>query len=357
MTATAARSVSVRSLPRWKRRLPLGGFVVSFIQRLVRLGMAASAFAGRTAAQETCPAPDGRLIAVAAGVSVEVVEWSHAGEPLLFLSGLSKTAHAFDDFASRFTDRYRAIGITRRGWGRSSHAALLDYDSRRLISDIVAVMDSLAVPTAHMVGWSFGGHEAVLLAAEHPERVLSVTLLDSYDNSLAAGTFVTSDTLPGPDQPPSPPPADLREMLERRRALGFPDPVGELCATSRFAPDGTYIGPVSSDSVGGYTILGAARLSYSAVTQPLLGIYGTMTTVEDLFPTVEALDSAGRARATLVTLAVDRETAAARLRLRRALPSAHIVEIPGGHHAIFRSHPERVLSAMRKFLAGARPGK
>jgi pimeloyl-ACP methyl ester carboxylesterase len=142
----------------------------------------------------------------------------------------------FDDFAPRFTDRYRVIGITRRGWGRSSHAALLDYDSRRLILDIVAVMDSLAVPAAHVVGWSFGGHEAVLLAAEHPERVLSVTLLDSYDNSLAAGTFATSDTLPGPDQPPSAPPTTLREMVERRRARGFPDPVSELCVTSALRP-------------------------------------------------------------------------------------------------------------------------
>jgi pimeloyl-ACP methyl ester carboxylesterase len=281
------------------------------------------------------------------------VEWSSAGEPLLFLSGLSNTAQAFDDFAPRFADRYRVIGVTRRGWGRSSHAAPPGYDSARLVEDIVAVLDSLALPAAHVVGWSFGGHEAVLLAARHPERVLSVTLLDSYDNSPASGTFATSDTLPGPDQPPAPPPATLSEMLQRQRALGYPNPVGELCATSRFAPDGRYLGPVGSDSVGGYTILGAERLSYSAVTRPLLAFYGTMSRVEDLFPTVEEMDSAGRARALVVTATVNREVDAAVLRLRRALPSATIVEIPGASHAIFRSHPERVLAAMRKFLAGA----
>lgn len=323
---------------------------------LVWLSMTAIPFAGRAAAQEACPAPEGRLIAVGRDVTLEVVEWGGVGEPLLFLSGLSRTAHAFDDFAPRFTDRYRAIGITRRGWGRSSHDALLGYDSRRLIGDIVAVMDSLAVPAAHVVGWSFGGHEAVLLAAEHPERVLSVTLLDSYDNSLAAGTFATSDTLPGPDLPPSAPPATLGEMVERQRALRVPDPITELCATSRFASDGRYLGPVSSDSVGGYTMLGATRLSYSAVTKPLLAIYATMSRVEELFPAVGSMDSVGRARAALVTMAVDREADAARLRLRRALPSADVVEIPGASHAVFRSHAGGVLSAMRLFLTGVGRG-
>jgi hypothetical protein len=63
--------------------------------------------------------------------------------------------------------------------------------------------------------------------------------------------------------------------------------VSEICATSRFGPDGRYIGPVSSsDSVGGYTLFGATRLSYSAVTQPVLAILATMSDVRDLFPDI-----------------------------------------------------------------------
>jgi pimeloyl-ACP methyl ester carboxylesterase len=124
-----------------------------------------------------------------------------------------------------------------------------------------------------------------------------------------------------------------------------------LCATSRFAPDGRYLGPVSSDSVGGYTLFGAVRLAYSAVTPPLLAILGTMRRVEDMFPDVATMDSADRARATALATTVQREIEAGRVRLRRALPSAHIVEIPGADHAIFRSHPELVIRAMRAFFA------
>jgi non-heme chloroperoxidase len=322
------------------------------MNRFMWLALTASTFPGRATAQDTCPAPDGRLITVAPGVRLEVIEWGGAGEPLLFLSGMGQTAHAFDPFAPKFADRYRVVGITRRGRGRSSRSPGYEYGSAVLVGDIAAVMDSLAMPAAHVVGWSYGGNEATLLAVQHPERVLSVTLLDSYDNSLAARTFARSDSLPGPTGSiPPRPPANLREMIDRDRALGGREPVTELCATSRFAPDGRYLGPVSSDSVGGYTWFGAVRLAYSAVTPPLLAILGTMRRVEDMFPDVATMDSADRARATVLATTVQREIDAGRVRLRRALPSAHIVEIPGADHAIFRSHPELVIRAMRAFFA------
>jgi non-heme chloroperoxidase len=328
------------------------------VNRFMWLAMTVSTFAGRLAAQDVCPPPNGRLVTVSPGVSIEVVEWSEAGEPLLFLSGMGRTAHAFDHFAPVFADRYRVVGITRRGWGRSSRSPGYEYGSAVLVGDILAVMDSLAIPAAHVVGWSYGGDEATLLAVQHPNQVLSLTLLDSYDNSLSAGTFAGSDSLPGPQgSSPAGPPANLTEMIDRDRALGGREPVTELCATSRFGSDGRYLGPVSSDSVGGYTILGAMRLPYSAVTRPVLAIYGTMRDVSDMFPDTAAMGSTDGARATVMAVTVWREIDAARVRLRRALPAAHVVEIPGADHAIFRSHPERVIREMRAFLAtiGRRP--
>ena len=323
------------------------------VNRVIWLVVTIGTYAGRVAAQDTCPTPSGRLLTVSPGVRVEVVEWSQRGEPLLFLSGMGRTAHAFDQFAPVFAGQYRVVGVTRRGWGRSSKSPGYEYGSAVLLRDILAVMDSLRVDAAHVAGWSFGGHEATLLAAQYPERVRSLILLDAYDNSLSAGTFAGSDSLPGPHgSGPAGPPANLQEMIARDRTLRGREPVSELCATSRFGPDGRYIGPVSSsDSVGGYTIFGAMRLSYSAVTQPVLAILATMRDVRDLFPDIAIMDSADRTRATILAETVQRELDAARARLRHALPSAHVVEIPGGDHAIFRSHPERVIQEMRAFLA------
>lgn len=327
------------------------------MNRFVWLVVTVSTFAGRVAAQDACPPPSGRLVTVSPGVRVEVVEWSPAGEPLLFLAGMGHTAHAFDSFAPVFADRYRVVGITRRGWGRSSPSPGYEYGSAVLVGDILAVMDSLAIPAAHVAGSSFGGHEATLLAVQHPERVLSLTLLDSYDNSLSAGTFARSDSLSPPHEsrPPAPP-ASLKEAIDRDRALGRREPVTELCATSRFTPEGRYIGPVSSDSVGGYTLLGAMRLTYSAVTRPVLAIYATMRDARDMFPDLTTMESADQSRATALAAVVQREIDAARVRLRRALPSAHVIEIPGADHGIFHSHPELVIHEMRAFLARHRAG-
>lgn len=40
--------------------------------------------------------------------------------PVVFLAGLGFTAHVFDDFAPRLTDRHHVVAITRRGFGASS---------------------------------------------------------------------------------------------------------------------------------------------------------------------------------------------------------------------------------------------
>jgi non-heme chloroperoxidase len=328
------------------------------VNRFACLLVMTSIGAAPTAAQISCPSPQGRLVTVAPRVKLEVVEWSTAGEPLLFLSGLVRTAHAFDDFAPLFTDRYRVLGITRRGWGRSSPSPS-GYESGTLVGDIVAVMDSLGLPAAHVVGWSYGGNEATLLAVQYPERVLSVILLDAYDNSPVAATFATSDTLQGPAVTlPVHPPANLQDIIETERASGDDGkPLTEICATSRFSSTGKYLGPVTSDSVVGYlVILGTPRLSYSAVEQPVLAIYASIRGTRDMFPAVEAMDSSNKERAVILAAAVQREVAAAETRLRRALPAARVVEIPGGSHAIFQSHPEHVWRAMRAFLADLKRG-
>jgi pimeloyl-ACP methyl ester carboxylesterase len=140
------------------------------VNRVIWLVVTVSAFAGRLAAQVTCPPPSGRLITVSPGVRIEVVEWSQKGEPLFFLSGMGRTAHAFDRFAPVFARQYRVVGITRRGWGRSSPSPGCEYGSTVLLRDNLAVMDSLRVGAAHVAGWSFGGHEATLLAARSTPR-------------------------------------------------------------------------------------------------------------------------------------------------------------------------------------------
>jgi hypothetical protein len=45
---------------------------------------------------------------------LEVLDWGGLGRPLVFLAGNGDTAHAFDNFAPKFTGQNHVYGITRK---------------------------------------------------------------------------------------------------------------------------------------------------------------------------------------------------------------------------------------------------
>lgn len=51
------------------------------------------------------------------------------------------------------------------------------YDLSDLASDCVGLLDGLGIGMAHVVGGSMGGFVAQVLAAEHPERLMTLTLV------------------------------------------------------------------------------------------------------------------------------------------------------------------------------------
>lgn len=71
------------------------------------------------------------------------------------------------------TQRLRVIRYDERGYGRSP----LPTEQFRHVDDLVATLDQLSVPSAHLVGCSMGGATAIDLALASPGRVRSLTLL------------------------------------------------------------------------------------------------------------------------------------------------------------------------------------
>jgi pimeloyl-ACP methyl ester carboxylesterase len=311
------------------------------------------------AAQQWCPEPTGRHITVAPGVRLHVVEWGGTGEPVLLLSGILASAHVFDEFAPLLTDHHRVVGVTRRGIPPSD-ASPIGYDASMLTVDIVSVMDSLHIASAHVIGWSFGGNEAVILATTHGTRVRSVVLLDSYDSRMRRA--MRGDRSASPDTPT----ASAEPFLSfdstsplalqwRQQRLGNrPPPLSTFCTGSRFGPDGRYLGTVVPrrvrDSIAAAMRQGMPLLPYSAVRQPVLALFATPRAAGDMFPMYATMDTADRRLADSSFQWNLREQGAVRDRLMREIPHATVVEIPGAAHAIFRSHPEAVFLKVRSFL-------
>ncbi|MFL5799149.1 MAG: alpha/beta fold hydrolase [Actinomycetota bacterium] len=67
---------------------------------------------------------------------------------------------------------YRVVTFDGRGNGRSDRPVGPDaYDESEFVADALAVMDATSTPRAVLVALSRGAHRALMLAADHPDRV------------------------------------------------------------------------------------------------------------------------------------------------------------------------------------------
>jgi alpha-beta hydrolase superfamily lysophospholipase len=135
------------------------------------------------------------FVTVDKGVQLEILDWGGSGRAIVLLAGSGLTAHVFDGFAEKLAGRYHVYGITRRGFGASSHPES-GYTEQRLADDVLQVLDSLHLVKPVLVGHSMAGGEMTTLAGEHPDRlgalyiwmphaIQPVTMLLSGNGSLA----------------------------------------------------------------------------------------------------------------------------------------------------------------------------
>jgi pimeloyl-ACP methyl ester carboxylesterase len=116
-------------------------------------------------------------------VKLHYLDWGGKGETLLFLHGMGDTAHRYDDFAPKFTNQFRVLGLTRRGHGESEIPET-GYDAVTLVEDIRQFLDALRIERVVLAGHSFAGDELTRFAVVHPGRVIKLIYFDSaFDHS------------------------------------------------------------------------------------------------------------------------------------------------------------------------------
>ena len=100
------------------------------------------------------------------------------GEPVVMLHGTSGHLEAFLRNVAPHAEHYavHAIDMLGHGWtGKPDHP----YEIPRYVEHLLAYLDAVGAPRAHLVGESLGGWVAAWLASEHPDRVASLQLLAS----------------------------------------------------------------------------------------------------------------------------------------------------------------------------------
>jgi len=96
------------------------------------------------------------------------------GPPVLVMGGTALGHSYLRPAMDRLADRFRVIYFDQRGSGRSPLGEATGLSIDRSIADIVALLDSLELSRAAILGHSLAGNLALLFAAAHPDRVSRV---------------------------------------------------------------------------------------------------------------------------------------------------------------------------------------
>ena len=286
------------------------------------------------------------MVRVERNVRLHYLDFGGTGPTILFLAGLGNTAHAFDDFAPRLTDRFHVVALTRRGFGESDHPES-GYDTRRLVADIRAAVDALHLGRVTIIGHSIAGEEMTRLANESPSLIDKLVYLDAAYDRVHAATLL-DDAFPVPPNVPGTPeptaadtatPAAYVAFVHRVRGVNIPE--SDIRARLRY--DGWH-----EEITTAYVSIEPEHPKYSGVKVPALAIYAVTDSVTQLEPWQR--DPAFAAAWQDVIRGVDRVDRVSRDQFRREVKQGTVLEIHGGHHWIFVSHREQVLAAVRHFL-------
>jgi pimeloyl-ACP methyl ester carboxylesterase len=287
-----------------------------------------------------------QFVLVEEGVQLEVLDWGGLGRPLIFLAGNGDTAHAFDNFAPKFTGQNHVYGITRKGFGASSKPAPTNgnYSADRMGDDVLAVMQALRIERPVLVGHSLAGEELSSVGSRFPNKVSGLIYLDA----VASWSFYD----------PAHPQVeiemnDIKKRIEEIEAGGVDEQekLRELeIAVARFETvlhqsneDVKTMPPLPPRSpIQAALNFGVEK--YTSVPVPVLAVFACPHDWSHFFPN----DPERRA----ARLAADTAACWARAEaFARGVPTARVVRIPNADHYVYRSNETQVIDEMKNFLS------
>ena len=250
---------------------------------------------------------------------------------VVLLNGGFMTTASWEPLARRLAECCRVVRCDFRGQLRSPGQVREELAGN--VGDLVALLDGLdsaidgGIEPVHLLGTSFGGEIALLLAARHPERVASlvaVTVSDYATDEMRSDARemrrLIARLLPGEDR------GKFHDRL-----------VEEVYSTDYVAANGE--------------VLAARREQIASLPD------AWFASAMDLLRAIESFDlrpelPAIRCPALVVVAREDRVTPPDRGRaVARAIAGAELIEHPTSGHALVAEHPDWLADRALRFFA------
>jgi len=259
------------------------------------------------------------------GLRIHYVDWGDADKPpLVMVHGLDRVARTFDHLATHFNTRYHVLAIDMRGHGDSGWDPKGRYLVEDHVGDLEGVVRQLGLRNITLWGNSTGGRVVQVFAGKHPELVSRVIsedvgperprqIADSYSRRVQQeqeGWASEADLL-----------AQLRKTNPRMSAAVL-EPYVRYGTTRR--ADGRLIWKRDPQLVNGFVATDLWRFVRN-ITSPILYVLG------------------GESR--IVPAETQEE-------LKKTLPRAQIVTMPGLGHYPSDEQPAEFVAIVDRFLSG-----
>lgn len=119
-----------------------------------------------------------KTLALSRGETLTYREAGAGEKTLLLIHGNMSSSLHYDLLIEQLEQAYKLYAVDLRGFGSSTYNQPVD-SLRDFACDVAEFVDSIGIDKFYVVGWSTGGGIALELAADLPDRVEGVILLES----------------------------------------------------------------------------------------------------------------------------------------------------------------------------------
>ncbi len=209
-----------------------------------------------------------------------------SGEPLILLHGNGGSIKDFEKQIPFFEKYYQIIAIDSRLQGKSGGSPdSLSYEL--MASDFCALLDQLHIKSAHVLGWSDGGIDGIIMAMNCPDRIKKLAI---------SGANTVPDTTA----------LSITDLNEMKAAVSNPKSSAKVVALNRMMIDQPNIA---------YSDLGR-------ISCPVLVMAGDRDMIKPEHT----------------------------LKIFQSIPNASLCIFPDSHHGVCQQHPELFNETVLRFF-------